>query len=69
MEDPRGGFFLVSIIVKQGLETFGKKRKSSLLAKSFEPYIYNIWNLKEADKETFTQNGRMYEMVKRAKKS
>jgi len=32
------------------LETFKENGKISEIFKSFEPYIYNIWNLKSADK-------------------
>jgi len=34
------------------IQTFSKKREISIFGKSFEPYIYNIWNLQKADKET-----------------
>ncbi|MBA7579423.1 hypothetical protein ES695_12540 [Candidatus Atribacteria bacterium 1244-E10-H5-B2] len=38
--------------ISRVIETFTQKPKIREMGKSLEPYIYNIWNLKSADKET-----------------
>lgn len=38
--------------ISRVIETFTQNEEIFKMDKSFEPYIYNIWNLKSADKET-----------------